>query len=245
LKALFALGLTCALAAPAAARGRRCHGDCAPLGATVEVSLGVAELSLANQTFSDAFTPVDANHHPLPAETVSVRGRNLGALHPCVLVYEAHPSFMWIPHFALGAKLGVLFGNLGKPVAASDGALVNPDGAVGLVVGPEAQTVFSHGPFELRGGLALGVREEWLAIPNRIVRCKNGYCPANISAGQFFLEPRVSVAVSLGAFRIGAYAGDDVMPTGGWSTGGFMALRIGDWRALSDSRVYSTRGLYH
>ena len=250
MRLLFALGLLCALTAPAQGRGRRCHGDCPPIGIEYEFSFGFADLSLANQTFSDSFTPLTHDHQTLPPETVTVRGRNIGAIRPRVLVGELHLSLMRLPHLSFGMVMGVLGGDLGKPVeifgGSGAGAIVDPHSASGIAVGPEVQTVWSRGPFEARAGIAMGYREEDLPIINRLVTCKGGLCPATASSAQFYLEPRITLAVNLPrVVSIGGYVGGDVMPTGGFVAGGFIALRLIDWDKLGDMRTYSDRGLYH
>jgi hypothetical protein len=234
-----ALWIVCALASSAEARSRRkCHGDCPPFGATIEVDMGTAQLSLADTWFSNTLPTAGGQH------LFAVDGRNIGALHPNVFSIDLHETYMFVPHFALGIRIGALYGDLGKPVLA-DGELVDPRGAAGMTIGPEWQTVWMFGPLELRGILGFGYRTIGLTVPGILVPCKGGLCPATLDADSFYLEPRVSLAFDFGGFTVGGYAGGDVMPTGGWVAGGFIAARIGDWERLANFKTFSTRGLYH
>jgi hypothetical protein len=246
MRLIVATALVCALVAPASAWTRRpCNGKCAPFGIEYEFSFGVAQLALASQTFADTITPLDGNHNPLPAESIAVTGRNVGAVKPLARVGELHVSLMHYAHLAFGGKLGLIYGDFGKAVETGSGAVVNASAAQGFVMGPEARYVFSRGPLEVKAGVSFGYRDLWFEVPNRLVRCKGGVCPAQVSSGQFFFEPRVAVAVNLSFISLGGYVGGDVMPTGGYVAGGFIDFHIGEWAALSDIHTWSTRGLYH
>jgi hypothetical protein len=246
MRLIVATALVCALITPAAARsGRQCNGNCPPVGIEYEFSLGVAQLSLARETFSNTITPLDGNHNPLPTETIAVTGRNVGAVKPMAVVGELHVFLMHVPHLAFGGKFGMLGGSFGKQVETGTGALVDASNTSGFVFGPEARAVFARGPFEVRGGLSFGLRQESFVVPNRSVHCKGGVCPAAVNADQFFCEPRVAVAINLPVVSVGGYVGGDVMPTGGYVAGGFIALRLAQWDGLSNVTTYSTRGLYH
>jgi hypothetical protein len=243
MRLVVATALVCALVSPASAWQRRtCNGRCppvGPMGIEYEFSLGVAQLSLAHETFANTIIPLDANHAPLPAETIAVTGRNVGAVRPLATVGELHVSLMHIAHLALGGKMGIIFGDFGKEVQTGTGALVNAGQTQGFLIGPEARYVLARGPFEINAGVSLGYRELWFDVPNRLVRCKGGVCHAQVSDGQFFFEPRVAVAVNLSFVSLGGYVGGDVMPTGGYVAGGFIAFRLGQWNALTDIHTWS------
>ena len=240
-----AAGIVCALASTAQARGRKCHGDCPPFGWEGELDVGTQQLSLAHETFSNTFVPVDSQRHPLPAETVRVTGRNIGADRPWLIVADIHYQYTFVPHLTVGPRLGFIGGDVGKTVQADGGVQVSGQGASGIIIGPELRGIFAFGPLELRGGVSFGYRELDLTVLNRWTYCKGGICNAHVGDGAFFFEPRVSVAYNFRAVAVGGYFGGDVMPSGGISAGGFLAVRLGDWDALANAHHWSRAALYH
>lgn len=234
----WSIALVVLAAASSAHASSRCHGRCGPLPLLVELSLGAEQLSLADRTFIGSGEPAGLDGKAIaPSTTVRVDGRTLGVGKPLVASWQLHHLWLTPYHLAFGGILGGIAGDSGRGVTPVDGQSVGSS-IGGITAGPEIAAVFAHGPFELRAGVALGYRSVQFPITSFVrVPCgKGGRCYPTASDAEFFFEPRASIGVNLGSVQLGAYAGGDLMATGGWSAGGFVALALPDWRARAEVR---------
>jgi hypothetical protein len=55
-------------------------------------------------------------------------------------------------------------------------------------------------------------------------------CNPNASNSDFFVEPRLTIGIMpTRVLSFGGYVGGDVMPSGGWSAGAFLAVSTFAW----------------
>lgn len=227
----------------ATAAGASCRfGRCRPVPLLAELSVGALQLSLADRTFTGSGRPAGLDGNAIgPSMTLAADGRTLGAIKPVVSLWQVH--YLWLTpwHLALGGVLGGVVGDTGRGGATVvDGQTIDSS-LTGSLFGPEIDTVLAHGPLELRAGVTFGYRNLGMPITSFAkVSCgKGGRCYPTASDDQFFFEPRVSVGVDLGSVQIGGYAGGDLLPTSGWSAGGYLAVALPEWRSRAQVRPIS------
>jgi hypothetical protein len=212
-----AIAILCVLASPAAAT--RYYP-----AMHFELGVGLVERSLGGDLFSAAGrTPAGVD------QSLSVTGRALGVDKPRFLDATLHYMIEPISHLAVGLAIGGMFdvgqagvrGDPGWFGRARAGAHHAPQ--VGYV-----QAIGDH--VELHAGIASG----WERIGVPVVGfeshpCKGGRCYPTADVDRAFVELRATAIVNLRGFNLGAYAGGDVLPSGGFCAGGFVGFSSSSW----------------
>jgi hypothetical protein len=194
-----------------------------------EATAGVAVASLGSSPFSASGSSGGRS------TAVAVDGAAIGLDRAQLTSVGMHLQFGLAPHVALGVTVSALWRNveLGGGVAASEfGSSMS-----GVAAGPELSTLWHFKWIELRGSLAFGDRTLWLpVVALDSVSCNSrNYpwfrCDVKASSSNFFLEPRLTVGfLPIPVLSFGAYVGGDVMPSGGWSAGAFVAASTSGWQ---------------
>jgi hypothetical protein len=201
------------------------------VGFRCEATAGVAVASLSTSPFSATGTAAGRS------ATVAVDGAAIGLAHVELTSVGMHLQFGLAPHVALGVTVSALWRNveLGGSVAASafSGAMS------GVAAGPELSSLWHFKWIEVRGSLAFGDRTLWLPVVGLdSVSCDSRkypwiHCNPKASNSDFFVEPRLTVGfLPIPVLSLGAYVGGDVMPSGGWSAGAFVAASTSGWHGI-------------
>jgi hypothetical protein len=195
-----------------------------------DVSAGASVAALGGAVFSAAGSAGGRS------ETVAVHGASIGLDHVELATVGVHFLVGVAPHVAIGVSGAVLWSNgvLGGGIGASQ---LGGD-LSGLAAGPELSTLWHFKRLELRGSVAFGGRTLWLpAVGLDSVSCGSrkfpwARCDVRASTSALFLEPRLGVGILLlPVLSFGAYAGGNVMPSGGWSAGAFVAGSTSGWQS--------------
>jgi hypothetical protein len=222
------------VAAPAHAR----HSGPQPLAASLEV--GAAQLSLAGRVFggSGHAANFDGSGEPSPATTtLRVTGSQLAPGTIIVADIRLHVSFLLPGHVALGGVFGGVWGDLGRGLQRVDGAVIGST-VSGVVLGGELATAWAFGPLSLRAGFVVGYRSVDVPILSFALEpCgRGGRCYPSLGTNEVLVEPRVSVALTFyRGLGIGAYAGGDLAPGGGWSAGAMLSGHSDLWDARAQA----------
>ncbi len=216
--------------APAAEARRGCGDHCPPIPLEFELSIGATAIAPEDHVFSGSGEPAGSDGKAIgPRMTLRSDGHALNLGRPVVALAQFHYAWLTPWHLYLGGSFGFFDGDSGRGGATVAGQTIGP-GISGFQVGPELGTVVARGPLEIRAGVAFGYRSIEVPISSFVrVPCKGGTCAPQLSDDEFFFEPRVAAGLRWRAFLIGAYAGGDLMPGGGWSAGGFAAVTVPDW----------------
>ena len=189
---------------------------------------GVATASLATSTFSASGTIGGT------PSTVATDGNAFGLHRVGLVALGFHPQFGFAPHVAAGFVIGPLWQTvqLGGGITAQQFA----GSLSGIAFGPELCTFWRIRWIDVRGSVAFGDRTLWIpSLALDRVACGGrkypwAACNPNASSSDFFVGPRLTIGIRpLPALAFGAYVGGDVMPSGGWTSGAYVAASTPAW----------------
>jgi hypothetical protein len=161
----------------------------------------------------------------------SLKGRDYGFVSPTLASFDVQAGTFIRPHWFMGGLITSSWGWTKQDAAptASD-PVVSLGWTRSLTTFGAAwvnEAVFGFDRLSLRAGLVTGVRLLMLTVDQL-----NKQTPPQ--TGQFLFIPRATADVYLGAgFAVGAYAQTEAFALQDWGVGGFLELRLGDFRPWS------------
>jgi hypothetical protein len=197
-----------------------------------ELTAGVANVRLGGDTFAASGT---ASGKPT---LVSESGQAIGLDRVELVSFAAHLQFGFAPHVAAG----VVLGGLTRQVALGDGTAAESfaGNLSALQLGVETSTFWRARFVEARVSLAFGARTVWLPVDGLDTTTCPGKasqpylrCIRHAVVSDPFVEPRLTLGIMpVSFFSFGGYVGGDVLTTGGWTAGAYVAFGTPGWSGV-------------